>query len=191
MDPEPLKKRDSPLDVEPWGGYVVFFLACLPQWSATMVSFLGTSTHTLDEKGRLIVPKRFVDEIPPKDVKQFTLTASLDGCLLLMDQNSWEEAVAQFSRDVFVDSATRAVRRVFLGHADVVEADKNHRILVNEALRAFAGLQPNAEVVLVGAGKSIELWHPQQWGGALSQARQLREFFDTSIGRSAEIPATS
>ncbi|MEZ5963310.1 MAG: division/cell wall cluster transcriptional repressor MraZ [Planctomycetota bacterium] len=155
-----------------------------------MISFLGTSTHTLDEKGRLIVPKRFMDEIPPKDAK-FTITASLDGCLLLLDQASWEEAVAQFSRDVFVDSATRAVRRVFLGHADVVEPDRNNRVLINESLRAFAGLQPNAEVVLVGAGKSIEIWHPQQWGGALTQARQLHEFFDTPIGRSAETPAAS
>lgn len=155
-----------------------------------MVSFLGTSTHSLDEKGRLIIPKRFIDEIPPKDAV-FTLTASLDGCLLLLDHASWEEAVAQFSKDVFVDSATRAVRRIFLGHADVVHPDKTNRILVSEALRGFAGLQPNADVVLVGAGKSIELWNPQHWSGALTDARQLREFFDTSIGRSAATPATS
>lgn len=155
-----------------------------------MVNFLGTSTHTLDEKGRLIVPKRFVDEIPPKDAA-FTLTASLDGCLLLMDRGSWDEAVAAFSKDVFVDSATRAVRRIFLGHADVLQPDKSNRVLINESLRAFAGLAPNGDVVLVGAGSSIEIWNPQQWGGALSQARQLREFFDTTVGRSEVTPSAS
>lgn len=155
-----------------------------------MLSFHGTSTHTLDEKCRLIVPKRFMDEIPPKDAI-FSLTASLDGCLLLMDKASWEEAVARFSADVFVDSATRAVRRLFLGHADVVELDKSNRVLVNESLRAFAGLQPNTDVVLVGAGKSIEIWSSEAWGSALTQARKLQTFFDTSVGRSAVSPATS
>lgn len=155
-----------------------------------MVSFHGTSTHTLDEKGRLIVPKRFMDEIPPKDA-QFTLTAGLDGCLLLMDRASWLEAVERFSADVFIDSATRAVRRIFLGHAEAVELDKSNRVLVNEPLRAFAGLQPNADVVLVGAGSSIELWNPQHWEGALTEARRLQTFFDTSVGRSAVSPATS
>jgi len=155
-----------------------------------MVSFLGTSTHTLDEKGRLIVPKRFVEQIAPKDAV-FTITASLDGCLLLMDRASWEETVERFSKDVLVDSETRAVRRVLLGHADIVEPDRNHRVLVNESLRAFAGLAPNADVVLAGSGKSIELWHPQQWSDALTHARRLREFFDTSVGRSAGTPAAS
>jgi MraZ protein len=148
-----------------------------------MVSFHGTSTHTLDEKCRLIVPKRFMDEIPPKDTA-FTLTASLDGCLLLMDKTSWEEAVQRFSADVFADAATRAVRRIFLGHAETVELDKSNRLLVNESLRGFAGLQPSGDVVVVGAGSSIELWSPQQWGGALTEARKLHTFFDTPVGRS-------
>jgi DNA-binding transcriptional regulator/RsmH inhibitor MraZ len=69
--------------------------------------------------------------------------------------------------------------------------DRTNRILVNESLRAFAGLQPNGDVVLVGAGKSIELWNPQHWGGALTDARQLREFFDTSNGRPAAVPPAS
>lgn len=154
-----------------------------------MVSFLGTSTHTLDDKCRLIVPKRFMDEIPPKDAAKFTITASLDGCLLLMDHASWEETVKKFSAEVVVDSHQRAVRRVFLGHADVVDADRNGRISINEALRAFIGLEPNGSVVLVGTGKSIEVWTPQAWSEALAKARQLDEFFDTQVGRPAGLPA--
>jgi len=153
-----------------------------------MVSFLGTSTHTLDDKCRLIVPKRFMDEIAPKDAV-FTITASLDGCLLLMDKASWGEVVQRFSADVVVDSHQRAVRRVILGHADVVEPDRNGRISINEALRAFVGLEPNGSVVLVGTGKSIEVWSPQAWSDALAKARQLDEFFDTQVGRSAGVPA--
>ncbi len=155
-----------------------------------MVSFHGTSTHSLDDKSRLIVPKRFMDEIPPKDAV-FTITASLDGCLLLMDKGSWGEAIERLSADAFVDSGTRAVRRIVLGHADVVAPDKTNRILINEALRAYAGLQASADVVVVGTGKSIELWNPQLWAGALSEARKLQAFFDTTVSRSAVPPATS
>src|SRR5690606_14134280 len=149
-----------------------------------MVNFHGTSTHTLDEKSRLIVPKRFMDEIPPKDAV-FTLTASLDGCLLLMDRGSWLETAKRFSADVLADSATRAVRRIFLGHAETVELDKSNRVLVNESLRAFAGLQANGEAVVAAPGKSNELWNPQQWGGARTEARKLHTSFDPSVSRSA------
>ena len=146
--------------------------------------------HTLDDKSRLIVPKRFMDEIPPKDAV-FTITASLDGCLLLMDRASWGEAVERLDAGALVDSGTRAVRRVVLGHADTVEPDKTNRILINEALRAYAGLQASADIVVVGTGKSIELWSPQLWSSALSEARKLHTFFDTSVGRSAAPPAAN
>jgi MraZ protein len=154
-----------------------------------MVRYLGTSTHTLDDKSRLIVPKRFTDEIAPKDAI-FTVTASLDGCLLLMDKASWTEAVERLDAGAFVDSGTRAVRRVMLGHAEELQPDKTNRILINEALRTYAGLAPSADVVVVGTGKSIELWNPQLWSSALTEARKLHTFFDR-VGPSAGSPAAN
>ncbi len=154
-----------------------------------MISFLGTSTHTLDEKSRLIVPKRFMDEIPPKDAASFTLTAGLDGCLLLMDRASWEATEQRLQATAIADSYQRAVRRVVLGHAERVEPDRSNRILINEALRAFLGLSANGEVVLVGTGNCIEIWTPQGWAAALGEARKLREFFDKPVERSAAAPA--
>lgn len=164
----------------------------LPLWGpradSAMISFLGTSTHTLDEKCRLIIPKRFMDEVAPKDAV-FTLTAGLDGCLLLMDRGSWEATEAQLHLAATADRHQRAVRRVLLGHADKVQPDRTNRIPINEALRAYLGVTANAEVVLAGTGNSIEIWTPQGWAEALGEARQLREFFEKPVERSAATPA--
>lgn len=147
------------------------------------ISFLGTSRHTLDDKGRLIVPRRFLEEIAPKDAV-FTVTASVDGCLLLMDRSTWTQVAESFQREVLVDAHQRSVRRLLLGHADVVSPDRSGRIGLNESLREFAGIPPQGEAVLVGTGRCAEIWSPTAYAEVLQAARQVGEFFDRPIERS-------
>ncbi|MBK8975354.1 MAG: hypothetical protein IPM29_05475 [Planctomycetes bacterium] len=127
-------------------------------------SLLGASTHTLDDKYRLIIAKRHVDVLGP-DASDFVLTAHPDGCLLLMDGRSFRELSDRIGGDLLDQVAReRDVRRMLLGHAEEVKPDKTGRLLIPETLRGFLGLgEDSKEVVAVGSGDWIELWHPRQW----------------------------
>ena len=143
-----------------------------------MATYLGTSTHTLDDKSRLIVPKRFLEEVAPKDA-QFTLTAGYERCLLLLDRQGWAEITADMGRNILCSRGERARRRVFLGHAEVVSPDRSSRILIPEPLRRYAGILESPEVVLVGTGKAVEIWSPARWHSVLSEVGD-DEFFDNN-----------
>ncbi len=144
-----------------------------------MATYLGTSKHTLDDKGRLIVPKRFLEEVAPKDA-QFTLTAGYERCLLLLDRQGWDEITADMARTLLCSRRERAMRRVFLGHAEVVSPDRSNRILIPEPLREYAGIGESQEVVVIGAGKAVEIWSPVRWQSFLSEAVSDDEFFDNN-----------
>lgn len=126
-------------------------------------AFRGASTHSLDDKSRLIVPKRILDRLPPAESK-FVLTASPDGCLLLLDHRSFEDITGRIGGSLLDrNPESRGLRRLLLGHAEDVQPDKAGRVLIPEVLRTYMGLGAEREVVVVGAGSWIELWSPDRW----------------------------
>ncbi len=151
-----------------------------------MVStFRGASSHSLDDKARLIVPKRLLDQLPPVDNK-FILTASQDGCLLLLDQKSFEEISQRIGDDPLdSDRLNRDLRRLFLGHAEDVKPDRAGRIVLPEVLRSYMGLGKNKDVVVVGTGRSIELWAPEKWQAAMAGAGSSSLQGDATVGSTA------
>ena len=118
----------------------------------TALGFRGASTHSLDDKARLIVPKRFLDQLPPVETK-FVLTASPDGCLLLLDQGSFEKISGEIGDEPLDrNKENRGLRRLILGHAEDVKPDRAGRILIPEVLRQYMG---------TGEGKEnlwVNLW---------------------------------
>lgn len=126
--------------------------------------FRGASTHTLDDKARLIVPKRLLDRLPALDTN-FVLTASQDDCLLLLSRSAFDSKAERFELDPLgEDAGQRAKLRRFLGHAEDVKPDKAGRIVLSETLRTFMGLgEGDKEVVVVGMGGVIELWSAERW----------------------------
>ncbi len=72
------------------------------------------------------------------------------------------------------------MRRVFLGHAEVVSPDRSNRILIPEPLREYAGIGESQEVVVVGTGRAVEIWSPKLWQSVLSEAVSDDEFFDNN-----------
>ncbi len=145
-----------------------------------MASYLGRSTHTLDDKGRLILPKRIVRELAPRDLS-FTLTAGPEGCLWLMDAKGWAAVEVQAGRDVLANKQTRFMRRIFLGHAETVTPDRSNRISIAEGLREYAGLDGSKEVVLVGTGRNFEIWARERWDAALAEAISSYEFSENDL----------
>jgi MraZ protein len=145
-----------------------------------MATYFGTSEHGLDDKGRLILPNRILDEVPKSQWK-FHLTAGLDRCLLLHDSEGFQELVARIGGGVPGSRAHRALCRRFLGHSTEVEPDGNRRIRIPDPLLKYAGLAASQPVVLVGLGRVSEIWSPAHLGTALAEASPEEESLFTAL----------
>ena len=154
-----------------------------------MATYFGSSEHGLDDKGRMTLPARILDELP-KSRWRFHLTAGLDRCLLLHDSEGFEELVAKIGRAVPGSRAHRAILRRFLGHSEAVVPDGNRRIRVPDPLLKYAGLAPSQPVVLVGTGRVTELWSPANLDLALAEAGPEEESLFSSLVGSAMPSAT-
>ncbi len=124
------------------------------------VSFTGKYNHTLDAKGRIIVPARFKNSLG--DV--FQICIGMDGCLYIFTKDRWNEFVEELNRLPGTDMRARKLRRAMLANSSECEVDKQGRILINSDLRKAAAL--DKEAVFVGVGNKIELWDKDRFDEA-------------------------
>jgi MraZ protein len=125
--------------------------------------FCGNSSHTLDEKGRVFVSKRFQEGLTRTE--DGTLVAYLsrgqDACLYLFSESGFQRALAELNTSVFSGEDLRGVKRVFLANTVRVELDGSGRILIPEKQRDGAGL--GRDIVMVGVGDRAEIWPKAAW----------------------------
>lgn len=114
--------------------------------------FMGEYSHTIDAKGRLIVPSKFRESLGD----DFVVTKGLDGCLYVYDKVEWTAFEQKLKTLPITNKDARQFARFFLAGAAGVEVDKQGRILIPNVLRDFASLQK--DVVLLGVGSRIEIW---------------------------------
>jgi len=119
--------------------------------------FMGEYNHTMDAKGRLIVPAKFREAGGDK----FIVTKGLDKCLFVFTQEKWSSVVASVSQMSLTSGNARKFSRFFIGSAVECEVDKQGRILLPAVLREFAKIDKDA--VLVGVGSRIEIWSRENW----------------------------
>lgn len=117
----------------------------------------GEFNHSIDVKGRLIIPSKF-REILGDD---FVITKGLDGCLFVYPQEEWKTFENKLRTLPLTNKDARTFTRFFLGSAVDGGLDKQGRVLISSALRNFAGL--DKEVVLVGVLDRIEIWDKAKW----------------------------
>lgn len=118
--------------------------------------FMGTYDHSIDAKGRVIVPAKFREELGDS----FVVTLGLDGCLFVYPQEDWEDFVKQL-RELPGSKEARKLQRYFMAGAASCELDKQGRTLIPATLREFA--QMKKEVVLTGMADRIEIWSKEKW----------------------------
>ena len=118
--------------------------------------FTGEYNHTIDPKGRLIVPARFREELG----EAFWITNGNDGCLNIYPEKAWETFLEKLQLLTNTEDKRKIVRS-FVSKANRVEVDKQGRILIPTALRGYAGLEK--DVVLAGAIDKIEVWDKKRW----------------------------
>lgn len=114
--------------------------------------FMGEYNHTIDAKGRLIVPSKFRESLGD----EFVVTKGFDGCLYVFDEEEWTALEQKIKTLPLTNKQARQFARFFLAGAASVEVDKQGRILVPGVLREFADL--SKDVTLVGVGSRIEIW---------------------------------
>lgn len=119
--------------------------------------FIGEYNHTIDAKGRLIVPSKYREELG----EHFYLTKGLDGCLFAYDKEAFELLQKKIMELSVLNKASREIARVLLGSAQECEFDKQGRILVSAPLRDHAELVK--DVVLMGVGNRIEIWSKEKY----------------------------
>lgn len=122
--------------------------------------FMGEYNHTVDAKGRLIVPSKFREQLGD----EFVVTKGLDGCLFAYENSEWRLLEEKLHALPLTNANARKFSRFFLAGATTCEVDKQGRILLPAVLREFAGISKDA--VLVGVGSRIEIWSRESWTAA-------------------------
>ena len=118
---------------------------------------MGEYMHSIDAKGRIIMPVDFRAELS----KKFFITKGLDGCLFIYPQEEWEAFCEKLKSLPMAKSEARALERFFFSGARLLELDRQCRFLVPGGLRQYAGLKK--DVVLAGLMTRVELWDEDAW----------------------------
>lgn len=114
--------------------------------------FTGEYNHTIDQKGRLIIPNKFRNLLGDS----FVMTRSLDGCLAIYDKDSWNNFAEKINSLPYTDSNARFFKRYFVSGATELSTDKMGRVLVSQTHRNEAHLKQ--DIVFAGVGDHIEVW---------------------------------
>lgn len=125
--------------------------------------FKGEYNHSLDAKGRVIIPAKFREKLGDT----FVITKGLDGCLYGYSNDDWQVFEDRISALPITNKNSRQFTRFFLAGAADCEVDKQGRILIPSVLREFAGL--DKDVVLVGVSRRIEIWSKEKWSELTAQ----------------------
>lgn len=123
----------------------------------TTPRFFGRYEHSIDAKGRVILPARF----RPAFEHGGYLAQHLEGCLALWTPESFEEQMIAMEQKEALGTLERNLSRVWAAGCHEVEVDRQGRMMIPAYLREFAGL--NGDVLVVGAIKKVEIWDPTAW----------------------------
>jgi len=119
--------------------------------------FLGEYQHSIDEKGRVIMPARFREQLG----STFIITRGLDGCLFVYPQEEWVKLANEVQNLPLAKKDARAFSRFLFSGAAEVECDKQGRVSVPAVLRDYALILK--DVVIVGVSERIEIWAAENW----------------------------
>ncbi|ACL74857.1 division/cell wall cluster transcriptional repressor MraZ [Ruminiclostridium cellulolyticum] len=119
--------------------------------------FYGEYQHTIDPKGRAIVPSKFREGLGEK----FILTKGLDGCLFAYSSEEWTSLENKLKSLPFTDKDVRAFIRFFFSGATECEVDKQGRILIPQNLREYAALEK--DTYIIGVSSRVEIWDKTAW----------------------------
>ena len=140
--------------------------------------FIGEYEHSVDAKGRVIMPAKLREDIGEK----FILTKGLDGCLFAYSQTEWNNFEEKLKTLPLTNKNARDFVRFFLSGAIECEIDKQGRFLIPSNLREYAKLIK--DIAIIGVGTRIEVWDKDTWkkGEEEISADEIAENMDKILG---------
>ena len=127
--------------------------------------FMGEFHHNVDEKGRLIIPSKFRNDLG----KKFIVTRGIEKCLFVYSIDEWNNIVDKLKELPFTRKDARTFMRMFLSGATECELDNNGRINIPSVLTTYANI--TKEVVVIGVNERLEIWSENSFD----------EFFNSNI----------
>ncbi|MCK4259010.1 MAG: division/cell wall cluster transcriptional repressor MraZ [Halanaerobiales bacterium] len=131
--------------------------------------FMGEYQHSMDAKGRLIMPAKFRESLGEK----FVITRGLDNCLFVFPNEEWCILEEKLKSLPMTRKDARAFVRFFFSGATECELDKSGRINLPQNLREFAKL--DKDIVVLGVSNRIELWSKENWDQYMSVTSESYE----------------
>ncbi|HZK01358.1 MAG TPA: division/cell wall cluster transcriptional repressor MraZ [Anaerovoracaceae bacterium] len=119
--------------------------------------FIGEYQHTIDAKGRIIVPSKFREDLGFK----FILTKGLDNCLFIFSQDEWKKFEDKLIGLPVASKDARAFVRYFFSSAVECEIDKQGRLTLPQNLKEHARIEK--DVVTIGVMSRVEIWSKAEW----------------------------
>ncbi|HOB20128.1 MAG TPA: division/cell wall cluster transcriptional repressor MraZ [Candidatus Atribacteria bacterium] len=140
--------------------------------------FIGQYQHSIDPKGRVILPAKFREELG----ERFVVTKGLDHCLFVYPNDEWRNLEQKLRSLPLTNKDARAFIRFFFAGAAECELDKQGRILLPSNLREYALL--DKDLVIIGVSTRVEIWSKEAWE-AYNSASELDH--DSIVEKMAEL----
>lgn len=118
---------------------------------------MGEFQHSVDEKGRLIMPAKFREALG----LSFVVTKGLDNCLFVYPKSEWQQLEAKLKTLPLTNASARQFVRFFFSGANECELDKQGRVLLPPNLREYAKLE--RDCVVIGVSNRVEIWSKTEW----------------------------
>jgi MraZ protein len=123
--------------------------------------FRGATKITLDDKGRMVMPTRYREQINELAQGKLVVTVDKDQCLLIYPLPEWEQIERKLMALPSLNATARRLQRLMVGHATDLPLDGHGRVLLPSELREFARLGRHG--MLIGQGNRFELWDEVRW----------------------------
>ncbi len=137
--------------------------------------FVSEYYHTIDSKGRIIIPAKIRDEL----LENFVVNKGLDGCLNIYTASRWDDIYANLLKIPQTKKEVRKYIRVMTSNAIICNVDNQGRVVISAQLIKAANLEK--ECVVVGAGDHVEIWAKDKWIEYIDEANDCFEDISEAI----------
>ena len=123
--------------------------------------FYGEYSHSIDRKGRIIIPARFRDVCKEYGIEKFFLTRGLDKCIFMFGEQEWRTQEQKFKNLPFTKQESRSFNRLFFSGAVEVVPDRQGRFIIPPYLKDYAYIK--RDTVIIGISNRVEIWDTKTW----------------------------
>lgn len=127
--------------------------------------FIGEYTHSIDNKGRVIMPSAFREGLGEK----FYVTKGMEGCIFVYDQEQWKALEEKTKTLRLTSKKARQFERIFYAPAREIEFDKQGRFVIPQNLREYAEIEGEASII--GVSSRIEIWDKDKYSEYMNSSQ--------------------